>query len=194
MTKLQHIFNSQANLMMRYKVGIGHDIELQSTQDLARYYSWFVVEEIAETMEAWLTGRRKDMYEEMSDVLHFLVEVCVICGLEPAKVPSLIDPEFDDPSVDPLDFLFRRTFPHEPAVGEWIHVIESLGNAMRHLKNKPWKEQKTPVNIPDLHRCLALALYQYIVVCVAFKLNADQVYQLYFDKHSVNHERLDSHY
>lgn len=73
-------------------------------------------------------------------------------------------------------------------------VVEELSEATNCLKNKPWKDTFVETDKPHFYEELADALHFFVELLTVSGLTAEQVFELYFQKHAVNRFRQESRY
>lgn len=181
------IFDRQRELMEKYH-GIESANGLLQTKDIPvdincrfgqarlKDFAWRITEELAESWEAECNGDRHHAREECADALHFMVELCILSGLDPEVLtpPSkLVRPEDD--------------------IMCWACVFE-LGMLCNCLKNKPWKQTHV---LTDKGKYATQLMKAFEVLCVyAGYLGMDgaMLYIYYFKKSEVNKFRQRSQY
>lgn len=174
--QVEQIFAHQAELMHKYHpIEVEHgysppphplDLSTREGQDRMRQFAWWVTEEILEAYDA----PHHDYPGELSDILHFLTEMCILAGITPAQVV--------DCSYAPR---------HHP-----LHmVLESMGSSIRLLKGKPWKKQFTAPSL-TIFRVGLISAYRLLWEhCECENLSP---YTIYFDKNAINHTRIQTGY
>jgi len=179
---LQKIFDAQTELMHKYhpiEKSLGYDfpqapLDLQSRQgqDRLRQFAWFITEEVVELEQA----SPEEAKDEMSDVLHFVVELCILAGVDPeVSVPSLLLNQFDPQPeyVDPYD------------------IILHTGVAINMLKAKPWKQTPKSVDEEVFRKSIKEVLR---VVAMLIQQQAWDIEEIYFHKNAVNQTRIQTGY
>lgn len=208
--KLEIIFAEQRKLMEKY-----HDIEnasgLLQTPDIPvdlhnalgqarlKDFAWRITEELCEALDAISHGGPGGDHarEEIADAFHFLVEFAILVGITSSSA-YYFHTEIDNPNLDKLDILFEArtsitTKPPNPS----LHVmsfIRSLGMTCHTLKNKPWKQTQILTDIDEFYQRFLEVIKQFIDICIAFGLNSDSLFDLYFRKNRVNQFRQRSKY
>lgn len=179
---LQKIFDAQMELMHKYhpiEKSLGYDfpqapLDLQSRkgQDRLRQFAWFITEEVVELEQA----SPEEAKDEMSDVLHFVVELCILAGVDPVvQVPSTLLNQFEPTPeyVDPYD------------------IILHLGVAINMLKAKPWKQNPKPLDEEAFKKAIKEVLR---VVAMLINQQAWDIEEIYFHKNAVNQTRIQTGY
>ena len=126
------IFEKQWELAQKYKdiEGMGdlldpavlkNNINTRQGQKWIKDFAWRVTEELAEADEAYYSNELIHYVEELSDALHFLVELSLIAN---------------------YDYTFvKQNFNHDKGKeNSYSNVIYPLGLMCNCLKNKPWKQ------------------------------------------------------
>ena len=73
-------------------------------------------------------------------------------------------------------------------------VTEELGEAMNTLKNKPWKQSQMLTDETHYLEEIADAFHFFIELCILSGLDAQSLFDIYFDKSAVNKFRQRSNY
>lgn len=183
------IFEKQWELALKYSEieGMGdllkttsNNIDTAKGQRWIKDFSWRVTEELAETQEAYTEWRRTKeeaclthYWEEMTDALHFLVELTLIAGYKSDFVPKATAVWLETKSWD---------------------VVYSLGLMCNTLKNKLWKQTQllTDRNLFEFY--LRQTWLYFISIFVNEHLSKEDIYNLYFKKNQVNQFRIRSKY
>ena len=197
--RLKSIFNHQRELMGRFhaieqsngfrRAALPLCLDRHISQERLRGLAWHVIEEFGEAVEAPIN----EFHEEMVDTLHFLVELMITAGCEVHHMVSVVDTEHDS-----LSYLYMQAEKEWPAgfspptveVCQLSFVI-SLARAMHVLKNKPWKQTSREVDIPVFFARLRIALVDFIALCRWSGLPAQELYDRYFQKNAINHQRIE---
>ena len=176
MKSLAPLFEAQAALMEK----IGHieratgyypplaplDFTQRSHHDHFRSMAGYLQEELVEALNA---QSNEDYRAEVSDCLHFAIELCLLVGC----TPLLSNPGGDD-FLGPLD---KASIP--------------LWTGINLLKAKPWKQKWEPPNIHALRGYVDETLA--IILGVISDLGEDP-FEIYHIKNKVNHQRMDTGY
>jgi hypothetical protein len=170
-------------------------VDLDNPHDQLRLkeFAWRISEEIGETVLALgQHGKSSIQYrEEISDVLHFYVELCLIAGI----TPSQIEPMGPDRLIRVFQMV-RNELPENTSLlagidlhASWLYVIVSLSQAMNGLKNRPWKQTLQPTNRTAFREHMVNTLRELATCCVLSGMNADDLFHEYFKKHNANQLR-----
>lgn len=187
---LADIFDKQRKLAHKYHpiekkngfwVGDKLEINLDDSKGQARVkdFSWRITEELMESLEAANAQDYTHTIEELSDALHFMVELCIICDMPPYR----------------FSFYFSESMPKVTLNEGMLDVIYHLGLACNCLKNKPWKQTQMLTDVVKFKSYIAKA-FDSLLEC--FRLagikDEEEVYDLYFKKNKVNQFRQQSNY
>lgn len=197
--KLVAIFNRQKELMEKY-----HDIEARSglmqTEDCPvnlddkrgqariKDFSWRIIEEVGEALDA-LRGNDIEHYcEELIDGLHFLTELTILSGYEPHQITGEL-------TIDNLDWLYKISFVgnNEPVSPMIAKLVEDLGMMCNCLKNKAWKQTNMLTDKINYYNHLKLVWIDYVRL-LSTQLNSDEIANIYLKKSQVNKFRQRSMY
>jgi|SRR3990172_8281691 len=202
MDRLRKIFEKQRALMQSFHViessnsvglidiaGEGpHDIDDYGFQYAAKHYAWRVIEEVAELWDA-LNGIGEDSKsDELADVLHFFVEVCLLLDIGPG---TLVQKELKA-DEDLLDAAWScATHDTYVTIEDMIlYFMIDLARAMRHLKSNPWKQRRRTTDRAALHVKLRESFVDFVNMCQILDVSAEELYVAYTDKMDKNLERL----
>jgi dimeric dUTPase (all-alpha-NTP-PPase superfamily) len=189
---LADIFAKQRELAEKYhpiekangfNVGEGIEVDLhnQFGQHRIKDFAWRVTEELMEANEAWYINDTDHCQEEVADALHFMVELCLICGMTSV--------EFDIHDIDDDETMVAQ-FP-----SQIMGVVYNLGLACNCLKNKPWKQTQMLTDVTLFKKYIVRAFMQLMFSARSAGIkDAEAMYDLYFRKNKVNQFRQDSKY
>lgn len=196
--KLIAIFNRQKELMEKY-----HDIEARSglvqTEDCPvnlddkrgqariKDFSWRVMEEVGEALDALSHEDMEHYCEELIDGLHFLVELTILTGFELSDI--IVNKTFDDY----LDTLYLNR-DEESGLNELItDFVMDLGMMCNCLKNKAWKQTNMLTDRDNFLKQLKLVWQDYVSI-MGTEMNAEEIANIYLKKSQVNKFRQRSNY
>jgi dimeric dUTPase (all-alpha-NTP-PPase superfamily) len=206
--KLTAIFEAQRVLLHTFhaieftngfKIQSGIPVDINDPHDQLRLkeFAWRVTEEIGEAvMAAKALGTKSESFlEEVSDALHFLVELSIISGITPSMLHPSINP--DAVKGDALTTLFDHVRIHRGNVllhtadpcESLLRVVVGLTRAMNLLKNRPWKQSLKTTDAGDFRYYLLDVWEEFILACLTAHISADELHRLYFQKHRINQER-----
>lgn len=144
--------------------------------------------ELCEVIEAKLP----EVPEELADVLHFLVEFCILCGLD----YDLISMK-DVTEGDRLDLILNAS-ARDPFVFTDMHTnarfcMHAALHVADMIKNKPWKQTLKKVRDEDefLNRVRGLWYWFGATVRTA-NLTAEQLFDQFVRKEKINNKRVDT--
>lgn len=183
--KLKVVFDKQRELIEKVQEkerALGYNpprpeemnLLIRSHQDWMRTLAWFFVEEVGELMLAYSEDQRQ---EELSDCLHFIVEIAIFSGLDHECLTTLNALR----SMDPV--------PDAPSIQE---AIISVAQGVNLLKMKPWKStSQDTLNLYQFQLFISYALFTVIQVCEYRGLD---FLEIYMNKNSINVERTGNGY
>jgi len=125
--------------------------------------------------------------EELADVLHFLVELTILAGLDHTVVP-----EWED--CDRLDVMLQASL-QDPWVlpdadaNARFSIVAGLRLA-NLLKNKPWKQTLKEIDRKELTVCVAAMFFWYGATVRTSGLSAEDLFQQFVRKEDINHTRV----
>lgn len=201
--RLVQIFNRQRELMEKY-----HPIEksngLLQTEDVpvdldSRFgqarikdFAWRFIEEIGEALyESGIFGITPEYKEELADALHFLTELTILSGYEPA---DLFDGYlFDDPMEEIFGSRFRMV-DHSKLDNSLGQVVKAIAMMCNLLKNRPWKQSHTITPREEYLSRLREVWYQFGILTNRSGISTQELYELYFGKAEINKQRQDTGY
>ena len=137
-------------------------------------FAWRITEELMEAYEAYILSDKEHTYEELADALHFMAELCLICG-----IPR-----------EGLDFELRAEWSESELDECMLSTVLQLGLACNCLKNKPWKQTQmlTDVEKFNFHIYVAFESLMSCFAAAGIEFEED-IYDLYFRKNKVNQFR-----
>lgn len=149
------------------------DFLVREHQDWFRTLAWYFVEEVAE----YELSPIQDRPNELSDCLHFMVELCVFAGLD----HTCLDHHMAVLSME-----------EAPPIPQLSQACTYLGSAVNMLKMKPWKESpQDSLDLPEFRRRVSLALMEVMMFISHQGLDA---LSLYLKKNKVNRDRTQDGY
>lgn len=176
-TELYRIFEHQRDLMEQlapkerengyFPPAPPLDLQLREHQQHFRLMAWFFTEEVVESFLA----SDEEHAEELSDVLHFLTELCILTGVSPESVAAVVVAMDSRPDI--------------------LDVLIQVGKAANCMKAKPWKSNPQPTDEKAVQRCLRTALaymWKYI------QIEGYDPHEIYFHKNEINKKRVQGGY
>jgi hypothetical protein len=209
--KLIEMFKKQRLLMGKYE-GIELSNGLLQTPEIPvslddnkgqarlKDFFWRVTEEIAEAIEAYFDDELDHFHEELSDALHFYIEVMILSGAHPEQFRNcptdmdlleLIFTQEDDLSGEMIDKGFNKGVLIKQLA---VDVIIWMGLAANCLKNKPWKQTHMKTDREKYEMNLLNGFHGFIRLCKCAGFDANSLYNMYFKKNEVNKFRQESKY
>lgn len=208
--RLVQLFAAQDDLMRRFLVieekngfrpPSSIPISLDDPHDQLRIkeLAWRATEEIGETVVEMTERRTADdstVREEMSDVLHFLLELFIVAGLTPDRWPMRGEldrlGELFEESVRDMNHLASRGRAMIEPEDQLAQVVWDLASATHELKNRPWKQTLRATDPIAFHNKLQNAMGSFILACLLYGISTQELFDLYFRKHQVNRTRQDT--
>lgn len=200
--KLEAIFNRQKELMEKY-----HDIELRSglmqTEDCPvnlddkrgqariKDFSWRVMEEVGEALDAYEQNDMVHFKEELIDGLHFLVELTILSGYDKLFGGSL--------GKINLDGLYESSKFISDKKGkirlmeDVTNLVMDLGMMCNCLKNKPWKQTNMVTDKDNFAKQISKVWLSYVRLLSQY-MDVDEITNTYLKKSQVNKFRQRSNY
>ena len=145
---------------------------------------WRVVEELAESYEAFLDKDIIHTLEELADALHFATELMILTNIEPFKwdIRDIIQLEGEE---DAGALTVERVYFNA------CYYAGLVGNT---LKNKKWKQSQMPT---DKKKFIGLSnmMYRKVLCCFFVHKKWDRdIYEYYLKKIEVNKFRQRTNY
>jgi phosphoribosyl-ATP pyrophosphohydrolase len=188
--KLQAIFDRQMELLLKYREieGMPYGVpplplDTALGQKWVRDFMWRVTEELAEAYEC--RNAQDHFVEEISDAIHFLVELFILSGIDRKDIPGTLEDQFRSVSVASGVGHYREK------VWEFIY---QLGISANVLRNKAWKQTQVPTDLPYFRKLLLESWMKFIHCCSHTGMDAESFTEIYFKKSEVNKFRIRSYY
>lgn len=167
------------------------NLDIKSHQELIKDFIARVVEELAESYEAYLNGDWANTREELADALHFFMEILIY------TVPSSNFKQVLEiaPNQDTFDVLLHRDQPRVNGLVQWYwYVTYHLNIARNNLRNKRWKQTQVLAQKAEFIVNLAKAFHTLIFGFKLMGMDSTDIYEIYYLKNRVNHFRIKSRY
>ena len=194
--KLEAIFNRQRELMDKY-----HHIEkrsgLMQTEDCPvdlndkrgqariKDFSWRVMEEVGEALDAIRQNDMEHYVEELIDGLHFLTELTILSGIDINKLSPMNE-------GDKLESIIMFSYEADPQ-SLVVDLVENLGMMCNCLKNKAWKQTNMLTDKDNFYDKL-VEVWKVYVSILSVDLTPDEIVDIYLKKSQVNKFRQRSNY
>ena len=194
--KLEAIFNRQKELMDKY-----HHIEkrsgLMQTEDCPvdlndkrgqariKDFSWRVMEEVGEALDAIRQNDMEHYVEELIDGLHFLTELTILSGIDIDKLSPMN-------KGDKLESIIMFSYEADPQ-SLVVDLVENLGMMCNCLKNKAWKQTNMLTDKDNFYSKL-VEVWKVYVSILSVDLTPDEIVDIYLKKSQVNKFRQRSNY
>lgn len=194
------IFNRQLTLTMQYKEverangfnvpDMPLHVDDRHHQLYLKELAWRVTEELGEAWEAFVDCHFEHYFEELSDALHFMVELCLYAGIDPNHTPN-IDAlvELTEPVGD-----LRSGDAYRELISSMVDVIGTLGMSMNCLKNKPWKSSHMLTDQNKFRSLVTLTFTRLLKLMAKSGLDGGEIWAVYYKKNAVNKFRIRSRY
>jgi len=171
---LGKVWEKQAELVGKYKEieNIKHlplDLDLAEDQILIKDFKQRILEELAEAYEAFIQKDMEHFYEEIIDVLHFAVELNILCDLK-SKDFEVIDGASGCKDLIECNELMEL---------ELWNICYRYGLLSNSLKNKPWKQSQILTDRKKFYELLKKAFRDFIVFMLRIGLSADDIFNYY---------------
>lgn len=219
MDKLEAIFERQAkylkslaptyihNGFLRHASVFPWDLDDRHYQEEFRLLAWRFTEELVEAAEVYQTihpaNQGKALYrEEVSDALHFLIELCLVSGVSQNELlsgiplcekyePGTGDSNINVVGMDSLDWFFHFIskevlLPYEEP---WAQVGRAIALAMMKLRQRPWRVDHRPTDRRQWVIGLHLTFQTFVAACKRTEITSEILYHAYFNKAKVNDQR-----
>ena len=170
------------------------NLDTKEHQRWIKDFLWRIVEELCEAEEyIGIKDQEELFYEELSDVVHFIVDIMVALGWSADYLVStyIHDSEMKEllASGEANDVLNVENF-RKQAYG----AICNIGWAANCLKNKPWKQTQVLTDRRKFESRLVNAFYWIIQILGGQGFKIEDIYILYMKKHAINKFRQDTNY
>ena len=184
----------QAELVIKYKdiekmPKLPMNIELAVSQSWVKDFFWRVTEELMEAQEAMNKDEREHYLEELSDALHFYLEVYILLDIRPLNFSDKI-----------LENLIKRQnssglVNDSSAIEGMYRCIYNMGLAGNCLRNKKWKQSQVFVDKNKFMGYLNEGFIYLIGCIISSGVNSKfDLLNLYYKKYQVNQFRIRSDY
>jgi hypothetical protein len=192
MDKLDQMFAHQLGLTKKFHdienraghlaiLDIPYNLDIMSAQMQLRRTAFDMTEEVIEVRRCDPT-LIVDIYEEISDVAHFMIELLICSGVQPRDVTI-------KESSDRLDYLFHIAVTHNSDDAA-LYFLDNIYTAFHSLKAKPWKANPKISQIGVFLIRLIAAFHSFIAFAKSYGMTSQSLYQFYLDKAAVNNQRI----
>jgi dimeric dUTPase (all-alpha-NTP-PPase superfamily) len=158
-------------------------------QEHLRVLAWRLTEELIEVINS---ETREEALEEYADCLHFLIEISLASGVTECELFSGIENSKPVEGQDYLSMIFTivESEPNRTSVNSILVLatINALGQAMHHLRQRPWRREDRPSDRKAFVLGLHFTFLAFICACCNL-FSSDEIYQAYFRKSRINDER-----
>jgi dimeric dUTPase (all-alpha-NTP-PPase superfamily) len=165
------------------------NLDTRDNQELMKDFLARVVEELAESYEAYRLGNMDDAKEEMADALHFLMEALIYTTHEDA-IPAI----YRCPVGVTLFGDMLSTVIHADVVGWLWETTYHLNIARNNLRNKKWKKTQVLAQKAQFTSNMIKALQSLISGFQLWGMGEQDIFDIYYKKNQINHWRIKSKY
>jgi len=193
---LSLIWDLQLKLLTKYQVIEGlplwpMNLDLKDNQELMKDFLARVVEELAESYEAFEGGNYEDGVEELADALHFMVEA-LIYSTDRRTFQGLFGLEENQNLIAKL---LKGNSQRYINLQYWFwDVTYHLNIARNNLRNKRWKKTQVLAQKAQFTANLAQAFHSLIVGFKVLNLGEKDIFEAYYKKNKINQFRIRSNY
>jgi hypothetical protein len=191
------IFARQRELMEKYKIIEGLpespvSLHTPAGQRVIRDFAQRVNEEMAESYEAWrrhsAESKERELHaiEELSDALHFLVELMIFASVPPQAYLAYCESQS-------YDHFPAHVFGRSLEENYWGSQY-ALNIALNYLRNKAWKTSQVPTDEARFRQALLLAFRAHLQLWTNLDQTPEQLWAFYMRKAQVNSFRQRSQY
>lgn len=170
------------------------NIHGKEAQIWVKDFFWRVTEELMEGFEAIVKCDYDHYLEELSDALHFYLEIFVLLGYDEFKIDPLLSERQDFYDFDS----YRRNEFIDKVKIKMHTTVYYMGLAANCLRNKKWKQSQVLVDEQKFKDYLETGLMFLIeLILTAFKPGGEykkDILNIYFKKFQVNQFRQRSKY
>jgi hypothetical protein len=207
MDKLFDIFQRQAAYMYSLRPTYAYnnfpqhtqpwpwDLNGRKSQEEFRLLAWRYTEELLEAARHYeVDSNREGQKEELADALHFLIELCIVTGVEPAELLTGSPGVKWQPAGDSLEGIFSQekkiTMDHLFGY-PFYEGIRAIGSVMMVLKMRPWRVDYRPTNRTAWVLGMNLVFRAFVRLCLFLNINATDIHEAYFAKGQINDKRVE---
>lgn len=165
------------------------NVDTPKGQARLKEFSWRVTEELMEALEALKLGHDDHFWEEISDSMHFLLELEIMLDNKPLDIYGC-----GPVPVCRLEAMLQDSTSFECLSDAVLQVVYYLGIAMNCLKQKPWKQSHQLTDKVVFFNYIDLAFRALLDIYATGGKDADFAYKTYFKKSLVNNFRMESNY
>ena len=189
---LDFLLDRQRELVEKYKdiegmPDVPLDINTKETQIWVKDFLWRVTEELMEAYEAYSQGHNDHFMEELSDSLHFYLEIFILIDHQPMFDDAILEDMIEDAD--------GRVLRAEDLVVSMFNVIYHLGLTGNFLRNKKWKQTQVFVDVIKFKEELNLGFFDLIWLIITAGVKTKHgLLSLYYKKYQVNQFRQRSKY
>lgn len=173
-------------------------------QEEFRLLAWRCTEEVVEAVDVFyqtdsLTWgaevAREKFNEEVSDALHFFVELCLALGITEGEIlhgREGVEPVYESPLFDFFGVVSQNATwlsGGETIPQGWAYFIHKLGRAMYILRQRPWRTDNRITDRATLVHRMHEAFRVFVRACIISGISDSDLYNAYFAKGKINDQR-----
>jgi len=165
------------------------DIQDRKDQEHLRLLAWRLTEELIEALNSY-----NSLLEELSDALHFLVELSLASGVSQAELSTGVEHTSLElvGDQDVLGIMFENPSEEFGSSNGFAfrvyRTIDILGQTMNSLRQRPWRREDRPSDRKVFVAGLSL-VFKSFINAVAYRHTDQELFDAYFAKAKVNDER-----
>jgi hypothetical protein len=205
------IFRRQNELVVKYKDIEGLPnypmvVHTRESQVVIKDFLWRITEELCEALE--LLDRKDDpeigplFIEELSDALHFMVELCILVGIDSNNIEHRLTevmrghagPDANPTMGLPGFFTWLDNVERMDFTSGVMGTVYQLGLAGNCLKNKPWKQTDMLTDEEKFNHKIFCAFTELVRLIHGLGMNIQGLYLIYYRKSIVNQFRQETKY
>ncbi len=165
------------------------NLDTKDNQELMKDFLARVVEELAESYEAFEAGDMPNAREEMADALHFLIEALIFTTHEEAVPATYALAAGKTLFGDMLESTY-----HADTVNWFWETTYHLNIARNNLRNKKWKQTQVLAQKALFFANMIKALHSLINGFNLWGMNEQDIFDIYYKKNQINQFRIKSKY
>jgi hypothetical protein len=197
----QELWEKYKDIELDLPQDLGLDVNLYATQVIVKDFLWRITEEIAEALECeefsnLTEGEVKEhhsvhLIEELSDAMHFMLELMLIADVEPST--WLLEDAFTKSKVQTPVISENEVTAYEETPLSFkaacLRTFTWLGLSGNTLKNRPWKQTAVETDILLFDENIRKAFNSLVGCFDAAKVTPKGLFMSYMAKSEINKVR-----
>lgn len=192
---LKKIFEKQHKLIKKYQkieqqngiyiAKFPEEFHTHLGQERLRNLTFRFVEELFEVYQEFANNNISNIYEELSDALHFLTELSIETKIKPEQIANLI--ELNNSKINRSIYELFEKF--------YLRILSDVYDSIKFLKIKPWRQSIEKTDFSDYQQSILsiwISFFDLLNLC-GIK-TAKQIYLLYNNKNLINQKRIKNNY